>query len=296
MADEVEPQEPLENILNSKLDPPKEEEPKPTEPEAEAAPDAKADDAPPEEDKAEEKGDKAAEPEGDEAKDATPAPEDDDQTPREKAAYAKSRDEERKRKEAQEARDKAENRNRELEAELAARKVADKPKEPEKEETPDPLTDPEGYDAYLDNKANMRMLNAIFNRSQFDAVKEHGKEAVDKAQADFEILCASDPGLINKVYAHSHPFEFMRTTVANAQRASDIENLDDWRDQEKAKIRTELEAEASGKAETKEKQKSSIPENLADATAAKGPTGSVEAGITPLSEIVTELAEMKVKR
>lgn len=58
-----------------------------------------------------------------------------------------------------------------------------KPAEPVKVEKPDPLLDPEGYEKYLENKFEERLLNNQRNASLAQAHKAHGKEFEEAYEA-----------------------------------------------------------------------------------------------------------------
>jgi len=255
-------------------------------------PEATVDDVPEVKPEAEPKAEK---PEGEDKGDKpgeTPTPKDEEQTPREKASYAAQQDEKRKRKEAQSD-------NERLRAENEALK---KPKA-EPKPIPDPIDDPEGFNAYTNEQtttnnqtqADIR-LNDKLNRSQYDVEKVHGEEKVAGVMDQFEGLCKKDPTLANKMFQHAHPYDFMMDHVEKADRHSEIDNIDDWKKEERKKIRAEVLAEGEGKAQELADTKDSIPETLGGESNQTGRDGKVITTHTPLEDIVTEIHDRKPRK
>lgn len=72
---------------------------------------------------------------------------------------------------------------------------------------PDPKEDPVGYAQYHEKRTEILLLNERMNNSERWAVKEHGKETVDKAFAWWSEAIKTDPSLDAKVRGHVDPYE-----------------------------------------------------------------------------------------
>ncbi len=93
--------------------------------------------------------------------------------------------------------------NKALKEKLKARE----PIAPEGFTPPDPATDPVGYIHYREGLTELNIVNERMNISEKFAVKEHGKDLVDKARDWALERFAADPGYENKILGLSDPYD-----------------------------------------------------------------------------------------
>lgn len=79
-------------------------------------------------------------------------------------------------------------------------------KEPEK--APDPVEDPEGYEAHVDRKIATSTFDAVARISERAAIKTYGKETYDAMVDVFEAAVEKDPSLAKQLRESDDPAEF----------------------------------------------------------------------------------------
>lgn len=105
---------------------------------------------------------------------------------------------------------------------------------------PDPSTDPKGYREFMEARVQTTIINERMNNSERWAVKEHGKETVDKAFAWYAGQVKTNPNLGKHVTNHPDPYEetvrlYNADQRANELKGVDTKELDNFRKWSKAK-------------------------------------------------------------
>jgi len=248
----------------------------PPEPEAEApdaetpAEGAEAEAGPDTPDKTEQP---ASEPEkGDKEPDAPPAPADEKKEPdAPQVPIASLHDERRKRQE--------------LERRLAAIE-----QERTKEPVPDPVEDPEAYDAYQDKKRQTERLQDRVAVSE-DIVRLHvGEDEYAKAEEAFVAEMERDPSLANQAMADRNPAMFMYKT---GKAALDRQEIGDPREFAAKQVAAALEKQKADndayiEKMVQEKLSELVPKSLADnaSAGARSEQKPVDDGPTPIEQLL----------
>ena len=145
---------------------------------------------------------------------------------------------------------------------------------------PDPKEDLEGYTQYHEKRTQLLLLNERMNNSERWAVKEHGKETVDKAFAWWSEAIKSDPSLDAKVRGHADPYEECVKLYKQNLRTSKLkdvpdEEFDEFQSWKKARKEGKL---ADWEASKKGKDAKSNPKSEA------APTKGKKAAPAPVEE------------
>lgn len=179
------------------------------------------------------------------------------------AFQAKAQDEKRKRQE--------------LEARLA--QLEAKPKK----EAPDVLEDQQGFQSHMQQEVSQATLNAKLELSEFMARREYPD--MDEKLEKYKELIAE--GLVDhqKTLSSQSPWHTIAEVVEKNEKLAQLDNIDDWREQERAKIRQELEAELKTKTEEKEAKLSAIKPSLANQGSSPVST-KTWSGPTPLENML----------
>lgn len=100
-------------------------------------------------------------------------------------------------------------------------------KNKEKVETPDPLTDPDGFAAHQQQQFDQKLLRERVNMSGLMAVQVYGKEAVEAA---FEALKEKqDQFVYQQIMASEHPYDALVKWHKKEKLLADIgDSPDDW--------------------------------------------------------------------
>lgn len=128
-------------------------------------------------------------------------------------------------------------RRKAAEARLAALEASQQPAA-----HPDPLDDPEGYNAYLNSQLESRLAQERTGMSNVMAVQAHGKEAVESAIGWANERVQSDPTFL-LAWQHAfknepHPIDWVvrqHQRDAMVSGLGGVTSLDDWFQQEAAK-------------------------------------------------------------
>lgn len=138
----------------------------------------------------------------------------------------------------------------------------------EQPKIPDPIDDPQGYTAYLDNQVQRYVLNERLNTSEAIARDKAGDEAVDAAIEAFQTAAASNPSLAHQFIQSRNPYGDLLSWHRKQQAMAEVgEDPDAFRE----RIRQEVLAELQGQqpAPVQAKPKATPPPSLA-----KGGTNS----------------------
>lgn len=127
-----------------------------------------------------------------------------------------------------------------LEEELQALKTPQQQQQ-EKAKAPDMFDDPEGYNAYWENRLTQvqesnqqQLMNERLNISERYAVKEHGQEVVDSMKAWFVERVQRSPGYQVEVLSQADPYEFaikeyQKDQLVNSVDLSEFEQFKAWK-------------------------------------------------------------------
>ncbi len=217
-----------------------------------------------------------------EAKAAEPAkpaaPQQEEMTPKEKAAFAKAADETRKRQAL-------EQRLRELEARV--QQPAQAAPQGQQEAPKTFWDDPEGA---LKRQEQVMQQAVLGTRLQTaEAIARSRYPDFEEKVGIFRDLALRTPGLAQQMLMANDPAEFAYRTAANHKAIQDAGGVDALvakaREEERAKVRQELEAELKAKAETLAKDRAALPGSLTDAPS-KGSNRPVWSGPTSMQDIL----------
>lgn len=213
----------------------------------------------------------------------TAAPQQEEMTPKEKAAFAKAADETRKRQ-ALEAQ------LRQLQANMQQRAAAPQG-QPQGQPQAAPQTfwdDPEG--ALKRTEANMQQAILSSKLQTAEAIARSRYKDFDEKVGIFKDLAMTTPGLAQQMVMAPDPAEFAYRTAANHKAIQDAGGVDALvskaREEERAKVRQELEAELKAKADALAKERAALPGSLSDAPS-KGTNRPVWGGPPSMDDILT---------
>lgn len=97
-------------------------------------------------------------------------------------------------------------RQRRQKAEEEAQRLREKYEKQEDQQAPDPVTDPEAYEQYVEAKVAKRSLDKRISASREDMLSKHDDyEATEKL---FLLLATQDPSLVQQMNDHPRPAEF----------------------------------------------------------------------------------------
>lgn len=116
----------------------------------------------------------------------------------------------------------------------------------EQPKAPDVLDDPKGYAAFMEKQATSIAQNVRLDVSEQMTRQAHGDEVVDAA---FQALqAANDPAAYQSVMQDRNPWGALVKWHQNQQVIRETGgDLNAWREQERAKIRQQIEAELATK-------------------------------------------------
>jgi hypothetical protein len=119
--------------------------------------------------------------------------------------------------------------------------------QPGQPEIPDPLEDPAGYRATIEQQFESRQrqfeLRQTLSFSERFARREHGNEAFEECRA----WLSTRPDLADYFVAQEDPWQSAMDYFKRERLAEEIgDDPNAWRERERARIRAELEAEMSG--------------------------------------------------
>lgn len=126
-----------------------------------------------------------------------------------------------------EKRQAAERENADLKRQLEAATARQQTQQPEPTQQaqpikiPDPVLDPEGYEAYRD----FREYQLKEQISQAHAVRTHGREKLVEVESTFKELAKSDPSLMQQLRRHPDPYGFAVETVEKRALFSQLEGV-----------------------------------------------------------------------
>lgn len=190
--------------------------------------------------------------------------------PKAKAYYAKAKDEQRKRQA--------------VERELASLR-AQQPQPP----IPNPQEHPAEFAQHVEGRVSQAQWDTVLNTSEIAALDKYGEEKVDQAKAWFLEQRETNPGIDFALRQQRHPYKWVIEQYQHAQLLNEIgTDPNAWREQQRAAIRAELEAEHAQKPQVPVRPAAPVPPpSLANATS--GSTGTSRAvayaGPTPLKSI-----------
>jgi hypothetical protein len=128
-------------------------------------------------------------------------------------------------------------------------------------EAPDPWTDPQGYQAFVEQRAELAALNQRLNMSEMIAEEKFGREVIDKATR-----WAQQNGLQRSFIGTRHPYGELVSAYQRAEAMHKIGDPTDFekrvREEERQKVLEELKR---GPASTQHQR---FPGTLSDASAA----------------------------
>lgn len=105
-------------------------------------------------------------------------------------------------------------------------------------ERPDPFDDPQGYEAYLGQQLEARVVKERFQMSDVIAKQTHGAEAVEAAVAWATERGKSDPTFAMSYMREAHPLDWIvrqHQRDAMVSGLGNVTSLDAWFEQEAAK-------------------------------------------------------------
>lgn len=114
-----------------------------------------------------------------------------------------------------------------------------------KKAAPDVFEDQDGFNNHIQNTIQSETLRIKIEMSQ-ELMREKYPE-YDELELEFVDLAKNDSSLWAKMQSSAMPAKFVVETVKKAEKLKQMENIDEWRDQERERIRQELLAEMSGK-------------------------------------------------
>jgi hypothetical protein len=105
---------------------------------------------------------------------------------------------------------------------------------PDAPQIPDPVEDPQGYQAYLDQRETTIIWRSITAPSQMLANKEHGAEVVREAAEAFAAEVQQKPWLLQEMHRQQHPYDWVvqrhrRETALASVGPDDIKAFQDWK-------------------------------------------------------------------
>lgn len=129
-------------------------------------------------------------------------------------------------------------------------------------------------------------------RSRFELSREMmlmAKDDFTEREGQFLELCRDQPELVTKLQQSSNPARFAYETAVKHEQLRAMDNIDEWRDKERARIRQELEAEMKGgqqqaEAEQQAKRKAASPSLASERSA--GGTTEVITDDEPLDDVL----------
>lgn len=162
-------------------------------------------------------------------------------------------DERRKRQDVERKLEERERRLAELEALSSGGKKA----------APDVFEDQDGFNNHIQSTIQSETLRIKIEMSQ-ELMREKYPE-YDELELEFVDLAKNDSSLWAKMQSSAMPAKFVVETVKNAEKLKQMENIDEWRAQERERLRQELLAEMSGKKPEVDDAKPTIRPSLANA-------------------------------
>lgn len=78
-----------------------------------------------------------------------------------------------------------------------------------KPQAPDPIGDPDGYQAHMDSKAAHQAFVLRAEISETLAIEKHGQDTVDKAIQSFDELVAREPYRVQQLRSQKNPVEWV---------------------------------------------------------------------------------------
>lgn len=156
------------------------------------------------------------------------------------------------------------------------KQVADLTKEPD-QKRPDIFEDQEGAFEHLEKSFENKRLKDRFDMSRM--LMSEIKDDFAEREQQFMKLAEADPTLGKRLLEHDNPAKFAYDTAVKHEQLEKMENLDEWREQERAKLReeikAELETEAKEGAEKEAEKRDSVTPSLAKSRS-DGGTDDVE--------------------
>lgn len=152
-----------------------------------------------------------------------------------------------------------------LEAELAQMRAQQQP-----QQVPDRWEDPDGFDAYQDQKIQQALYQQNLRWSERIATTEHGKETVEQAKTWGIDRCNTDPYFNAKVAASPDPVGFVvnewkREQIAAQVSPEDLTEFQAWK-----AAQAQLQTAPSVEAAPPNSPRSLPPRSLASAPSAGG--------------------------
>jgi hypothetical protein len=146
-----------------------------------------------------------------------------------------------------------------------------KVKAPEgKDESVDFFADPDRALGQVKNEIRSELANAKLEISQ-ELMRERFED-YDELESEFVDLAKDNPVLLKQLSEAKNPAKFAYETAQKARKASELDNVDTYREkiraEEREKIRAELEAEFKQTAEKAQKRDKALAPSLANQRAA----------------------------
>lgn len=143
-----------------------------------------------------------------------------------------------------------------------------KPKEEAK--APDVFDDPEGFQSYQATQLDQKVMQVKAEMSQFVAEKEFGKEKVDAAFTKFSEMVKDNPELYSQAINSPSPYHQIVEIVDKAQKYEQMQNVDQFEAQMRAKIEEQIRAELEEKYSKQVAKKSNVTPSLNSQRSAEG--------------------------
>jgi hypothetical protein len=146
-------------------------------------------------------------------------------------------------------------------------------------QAPDPLEDPEGYNTFIAQQFEQRIINQSLNTSEVIARQAYGDDLVNKAQQWAKPIIESDPNYFRRLTSSAHPYA---QVIADYQRATALDRLGDakgvddflaWRE-----AQAKLTADPQPAAPAAPATNPIPPRSIASATSAGGVSSDVIEG------------------
>lgn len=175
-----------------------------------------------------------------------------------------------------------EERQKRQELERRLQRVEQAQPKPEPEPAPDVFEDPEGYTKHVDGQVEQRVRTARLDMSEDMARMNYGDDKVNAALEAIEAHAGSPTH--RAILENRNPYKALVEWHQQQTTAAEIGDPAKWMEEQRAKIKAELEAEFAVK-QTRETPPAPSLANQANLGARKGPEWS---GPKPLDEILTD--------
>lgn len=167
----------------------------------------------------------------------------------------------------------------EVEAQLQAK---------QEEAAPDPIDDPEAYQAHQDARLDRKLFDERCNFSYEVMVDAHGEEDMREKEEAFAQAMQADATLQGQLLKHAHPAKFIYEQGKNHLERVSIGDPVEYANKKVAEAIAEVEKKFEAKVAelTKEFQGANLPKSLADEQS-QGGMNRAEAPVhTPLDKLI----------